>query len=116
MNRCGWTRAQQAPNRARSCNNPAYVSVVTVFLGNWTVSSSIFIIIIVAMVIGGRVMRGRYSAMSRIEVARADTVETAAMTREITEMRARIAVLERIVTENRSSQSLAHEIEALRDR
>jgi hypothetical protein len=54
--------------------------------------------------------------MARIETARSDTTETAALAREVAALNSRIAVLERIITENRSSRDLAHEIDALRDR
>lgn len=36
--------------------------------------------------------------------------------KEVDDLRQRIAVLERIVTEDRHSKSIAHEIESLRDR
>ena len=40
--------------------------------------------------------------------------ETAALAREVAGLEERIRVLERIVTENRTSRDLAHEIESLR--
>jgi hypothetical protein len=74
------------------------------------------IVAIVAIVAGSRVMRSRYTAMARIEAVRSDNTENVALTREIAALNSRVAVLERIVTENRSSLDLAHEIDALRDR
>lgn len=49
-------------------------------------------------------------------VASADPAETAALTREVAALRARVEVLERILTDNSGSAGLAREIEALRDR
>jgi len=74
------------------------------------------IVAIVAIVAGARVMRSRYTAMARIEAVRGDNTETAALAREVAALNSRVAVLERIVTENRSSLDLAHEIDALRQR
>jgi hypothetical protein len=75
-----------------------------------------YIVVIVALVVGSRTLRTRYTALAKIETARGDTAETAALVREVAALNSRIAVLERIVTENRSSRDLAHEIDALRDR
>ena len=74
------------------------------------------IIIIVAITQFARVMRSRHAAQARIEGLRGDGAETAALAREVAALNSRIAVLERIVTDNRSSRDLAHEIDALRDR
>jgi hypothetical protein len=74
------------------------------------------IVIIVAITSFAKVMRSRHIAMARIEVLRGDTTETAALAREVAALNSRIAVLERIITDNRSSLNLAHEIDALRDR
>ena len=76
----------------------------------------IAIVAIVAITQGARVMRSRHVAMARIEAVRGDNADNAALAREVAALNSRIAVLERIVTENRSSRDLAHEIDALRDR
>ena len=46
----------------------------------------------------------------------ADPAYTAALEREVADLRKRLEVVERIVTDERETQRLAHEIEALRDR
>lgn len=74
------------------------------------------IVIIVAITSGARVLRSRHVALARIEAARGDSAETEALAREIAALGNRIAVLERIITDNRSSQDLAHEIDRLRER
>jgi hypothetical protein len=74
------------------------------------------IVIIVAISSIAKVMRSRHVALARIEVSRGDNAETAALAREVAALNSRIAVLERIITDNRSSRDLAHEIDALRDR
>lgn len=82
----------------------------------------IAIVAIVAITSFAKVMRSRHIAMARIEAARGDNAdhaalahEGAALAREVAALNARVAVLERIVTDNRSSLTLAHEIDALRD-
>jgi hypothetical protein len=75
----------------------------------------IAIVAIVAITSLAKVMRSRHIAMARIEAVRGDSAENAALLREVADLRQRIAVLERIVTENRSSLTLASEIDALRD-
>jgi len=75
----------------------------------------IAIVAIVAITSFTKIMRTRHVAMARIETARSDNTETAALAREVAALNSRIAVLERIITENRSSRDLAHEIDALRD-
>ncbi len=74
------------------------------------------IVIIVAITQGARVLRSRHVAQARIEVARGDSADNAALAREIASLNSRVAVLERIITDNRSSQDLAHEIDRLRER
>jgi hypothetical protein len=76
----------------------------------------IAIVAIVAITSLAKVMRSRHIAMARIEAVRGDSAENAALLREVADLRQRIAVLERIVTENRSSLTLASEIDALRER
>ncbi|KUR74157.1 hypothetical protein [Novosphingobium sp. Fuku2-ISO-50] len=82
----------------------------------------IAIVAIVAITSFAKVMRSRHIAMARIEAARGDNAdhaalarEGAALAREVAALNARVAVLERIITDNRSSLTLAHEIDALRD-
>jgi hypothetical protein len=74
------------------------------------------IVVIVALTSLTKIMRSRHIALARIETARSDNNENAALAREVAALNSRIAVLERIVTENRSSRDLAHEIDALRER
>jgi hypothetical protein len=74
------------------------------------------IVIIVAITSGAKVLRGRHIALARIEAMRGDNAETAALAREVAALNSRVAVLERILTDNRSSRDLAHEIDALRER
>ena len=76
----------------------------------------IAIVAIVAITSGAKVLRSRHVAMARIEAVRSDNTENAALAREVAALNSRVAVLERILTENRSSLNLASEIDALRDR
>jgi len=75
----------------------------------------IAIVAIVAITSFAKVMRSRHIALARIEAARGDYADSTALAREVAALGSRVAVLERIVTENRSSLNLAHEIDALRD-
>jgi len=72
------------------------------------------IIAIVAILSFARNRHGRAAVLPRFDADRGETSDRAALVQEISALNGRIAVLERIITENRSSQSLAHEIEALR--
>lgn len=74
------------------------------------------VVVIVAITSIAKVLRSRHLAMARIEAARGDNTENAALAREVAALNSRVAVLERILTDNRSSLNLAHEIDALRDR
>ena len=74
------------------------------------------IVIIVAITSLTKVLRSRHMAMARIEVVRGDNTENAALARELAVLNSRVAVLERILTDSRSSLNLAHEIDALRER
>ncbi|MDP8993416.1 MAG: hypothetical protein M3N07_00285 [Pseudomonadota bacterium] len=68
----------------------------------------IMVVLIVAMALVASVIRARYTARPE------DKVDVDRMREEIQALRDRVAVLERIATENQNS--LAHEIERLRDR
>jgi len=74
------------------------------------------IVIIVAITSLTKVLRSRHMAMARIEAVRGDNTENAALARELVVLNSRVAVLERILTDSRSSLNLAHEIDALRER
>ena len=74
------------------------------------------IVIIVAITSLIKVLRSRHMAMARIEAVRGDNTENAALARELVVLNSRVAVLERILTDSRSSLNLAHEIDALRER
>ena len=78
------------------------------------------IVIIVAVTSLAKVMRAhaRGGQQSVVSFATDDTAtrETAALRRELTAVTERVKVLERIITDNRHADSVAAEIEALRDR
>ena len=78
------------------------------------------IVIIVAVTSLAKVMRAhaRGGQQSVVSFATDDTAtrETAALRRELTAVTERVKVLERIITDNRSSHDLAHEIDRLRER
>lgn len=74
------------------------------------------IVIIVAITSLTKVLRSRHMAMARIEAVRGDNTENAALARELVVLNSRVVVLERILTDSRSSLNLAHEIDALRER
>ena len=71
------------------------------------------VVLIVLIVMVAAVFKARYHHQARREQA-ADDPETLRMRDEIRTLKERVAVLERIVTDNRDS--LSHEIERLRDR
>lgn len=71
------------------------------------------VVLIVLIVMGAAVLKARYQHKAGREAA-ADDPETLRMREEVRTLKERVAVLERIVTDNRDS--LSHEIERLRDR
>ena len=87
----------------------------------WT---AIMVIAIVAITSFARVMRAKYLAEHNlVENRRGKPValprsapREAELEREVLDLKKRLAVLERIATDDRQSKAIAHEIEALRDR
>lgn len=74
------------------------------------------IVFIVAITSLAKVLRARHLNEVRYGAQREDNAEAAALAREVAALSSRVAVLERILTDNRSSRDLAHEIDSLRDR
>ena len=87
----------------------------------WT---AIMVISIVAITSFARVMRARYLAQHNlVEDRRGNPValqrnapREAELEREVIDLKKRLAVLERIATDDRQSNAIAKEIESLRDR
>ncbi len=75
-------------------------------------SSHIMVILIVMIVMIASVLRARYRGGAGGDAP--DSAETARLREEVKQLRDRLAVLERITVEKENS--LAREIEALRDR
>lgn len=80
------------------------------------------IVVIVAISAFTSVMRAKYNSRHGIVDNRHGNQTApvppreAELEREIVDLKKRLAVLERIATDDRQSQAIAHEIEALRDR
>ena len=71
---------------------------------------------IVLIVMIGKVLNARYRAMGKMQQAPVDTADTLRLRDEVRDMKARIQVLERVITDNHKSVDLDREIERLRDR
>lgn len=78
--------------------------------------SMVVAIVFIAMV--GRVLqaRYRYNAMEHRGTGPVDSAETMAMRQDVRQLKERIQVLERVITDNHSSVDLDRQIEQLRDR
>ena len=74
-----------------------------------------FIVTIVALAIAGRVLQA-YFAAKGAERGRDDHPEAARAQEEVRQLKERIQVLERVITDNHGSQDLDRQIERLRDR
>ncbi len=74
------------------------------------------VVMIILIVVIGKVMRERYRAMERLGRHQVDSADTMMMRDEMRQMKERIAVLERVITDNHGSLDLDREIERLRDR
>ena len=87
----------------------------------WT---AIMVLGIVAIISIARVLRAKYLAEHNlIDDRRGNPVPSprgapreAELEREVLDLKKRLAVLERIATDDRQSKAIAHEIESLRDR
>jgi hypothetical protein len=77
--------------------------------------STVSAIILVAIFVMFQ-LRHRERTALRQQEAQPPLAVSASLEREVTELRERVAVLERIVTDDRRGRSLAEEIEALRER
>lgn len=80
----------------------------------WSVT--IMVVAIILIVTIGRISKERYRAMGRMEAQPINTAETMAAREEVKKLKERVQVLERVITDNRSSVDLNEEIERLRDR
>ena len=82
----------------------------------------IMVIVIIAIISVTSLLKGRFQARHGIvedEHGRQTAIprhNEAELEREIADLRKRLAVLERIATDDRQSKAIAHEIEQLRDR
>ncbi len=75
------------------------------------------VVAIVALVMIAVVFRARFAAHARSDPAPAATNEdTLRLAYEVQQLKERIQVLERVITDDRSTADLSHEIEQLRDR
>ncbi len=74
------------------------------------------VVAIVFIVTLGKVLTTRYRALGQQRQHGADGADTAGMRDEVRQLKERIAVLERVVTDNHGSIGLDREIERLRDR
>ena len=76
------------------------------------------LVVIVAIVAFASLRIAKYRALGRPGDGAAPQAghREAELEREIIDLKKRLAVLERIATDDRQSQAIAHEIEALRDR
>ena len=87
-----------------------------------TMWTAIMVLGIVAMSLIARVLRAKYLAEHNlVDDRRGNPVALprsngAELEREVSDLKKRLAVLERIATDDRQSRAIAQEIEALRDR
>ncbi|RZL76338.1 MAG: hypothetical protein EOP66_10355 [Sphingomonas sp.] len=71
---------------------------------------------IVLIVMVGRVLKARYRAIGDTTANPIDGVDALRLRDEVQQMKERIQVLERVITDNHKSVDLDREIERLRDR
>ena len=73
------------------------------------------VVAIIVVVTIGKVLQARFKADADRTPNHSDTAEAMRMRDEIRSLKERIAVLERVITDNHSSVNLDREIERLRD-
>ncbi|MEG3082503.1 hypothetical protein U1707_02505 [Sphingomonas sp. PB2P12] len=71
---------------------------------------------IVLIVMIGKVLNARYKAIGKVQQTPADSADAQRLRDEVQQMKERIQVLERVITDNHKSVDLDREIERLRDR
>ncbi len=74
------------------------------------------VVCIVLIVMVARVLTARYCAMENIPQSPVDSIDALRLRDEVQQMKERIQVLERVITDNHKSVDLDREIERLRDR
>ena len=74
------------------------------------------VVCIVLIVMAAKVLTARYRAMGDAPTKPADSIDTLRLRDEVQQMKERIQVLERVITDNHKSVDLDREIERLRDR
>ena len=76
----------------------------------------IMIVLIVLIAVVGGIMRSRMGALHHRATTSSDDAENRHLRDEVRQMKERIRVLERVITDNHKSVDLDREIERLRDR
>lgn len=74
------------------------------------------VVMIVLIVTIGKVVSRRYAALDRQQQAPVQSADAMRAAEEVRLLKERVAVLERVVTDNHGSLGLDREIERLRDR
>ena len=80
----------------------------------WSIAVMVIAIVVVTTI--GRTLKARYAAMGRIRQGDVQGAGQLRAEQEVRQLKERIAVLERVVTDNHGSIGLDREIEQLRDR
>ncbi|TCP36882.1 hypothetical protein [Sphingomonas sp. BK235] len=81
--------------------------------------TSMMVVLIVLIAVIGRVMQERYRAMARLhaeEIVRNSAGDGGRSQDEVRQLKERVAVLERLITDNHGRADLERQIEQLRDR
>ncbi|MBB4152841.1 cell division protein FtsB [Sphingomonas jinjuensis] len=80
----------------------------------FTVAFMVVSIVLISMI--GKVLTARYRALGEQQHRTVESADTMRLREEVRNMRERIQVLERVITDNHQSTDLDREIERLRDR
>lgn len=80
----------------------------------WSVAFMVIAIVLITAI--ARTSKERYRAMSRAGAEQAVPAELIASRDEVRQLKERVAVLERLITDNHGSVDLSRQIEELRDR
>lgn len=80
----------------------------------WSVAFMVIAIVMITAI--ARVSKEKYRAVGRAGDSQALPADAIASREEIRQLKERIAVLERVITDNHGSSDLSRQIEELRDR
>ena len=80
----------------------------------WSVAIMVVAIVLISAL--AKVSKAKYAAMARVQGSEVQSADAMRHADEVRQLKERVAVLERVVTDNHGSSDLSRQIDELRDR